>query len=65
MANGRRKRHAPPLAELRERFETQLRQLPDTATRLDEPEVPLAVTSNTLNLLNDEVRSTAQAMAAS
>ncbi len=62
MIAGRRTRAAPLVAELRTRFEDQLRTIPEGALPLTSPVVPVAATSATLQALADQVRATGQAI---
>ncbi|MFM9373569.1 nicotinate phosphoribosyltransferase [Streptomyces sp. Da 82-17] len=58
MRNGRRVGPRPSLASARTRFETDLRQVPEAARRIDGPEAPTASVSPRLGALTDEVRRT-------
>ena len=62
MTSGKRARPATTLVALRSQFEAQLRDLPEQALSLVSPVVPVAVTSDTLRSLDDEVRATARAI---
>jgi nicotinate phosphoribosyltransferase len=62
MTGGKRTRRAPLLAELRSRFEDQLRDIPERALLLMSPAVPVAVTSDRLRALSDDVRAAARAI---
>ncbi|BAU81784.1 nicotinate phosphoribosyltransferase [Streptomyces laurentii] len=56
MRNGRRIGPRPSLAAARARFETDLKQAPAAARRIDEPQAPVASVSPRLAALTNEVR---------
>ena len=62
MIAGTRTRPAPLLAELRSRFEDQMRDVPEGALFLTSPVVPVAAASATLQALADQVRARARAI---
>jgi nicotinate phosphoribosyltransferase len=63
MTAGKRTHPAPPLDELRSRFEDQLRDVPEETLLLTSPVVPVAATSETLQSLAVDVRAAARAIA--